>query len=213
MKELYVFNFWYLFLSIVLLYLVVTYLTNTYIYTDSFYYQMLSDKFDSDRVMEIIHSQVRFQYIGYLVLPVVILLKLVIIAGVLYIGLFLFDGHSQYKHCLNVVLVAELVSVVVVIIRTGWMLVYRPQNANDIQYFSPLSLTQLLNLDKIPKYLFYPLQLCNVFEVAYWLLLAYGIMAFTNWKFGKSMRLVASSYGIALAVWAVVVVFIQVQFS
>lgn len=153
MKDLYAFKFWYMFSAIALLYLIITYITNAYVYTDSFYHQELSDKFDYDRVTEIIHNKIKYQYIGYIILPILILLKLSIIAGVIYIGLFLFDSNIKYKNCLNIVLVAELVSIIVSLIRTGWFIIFQPKNTTDIQYFSPLSLAQFLNVEKLPKYL------------------------------------------------------------
>ena len=128
-------------------------------------------------------------------------------------GLYLLQQNVSYKNCLKITLIAELVSVVAMLIKTAWLMIDKPSNANDLQYFAPLSILQLLHLDELPKYLFYPLQLFNVFELAYWLTLAFGIMAFTQQKLGKSLKTVASSYGVALLIWVIFVVFIQVQFS
>ena len=128
-------------------------------------------------------------------------------------GLYLLQQNVGYKNCLKITLIAELVSVVAMLIKTAWLMIDKPSNANDLQYFTPLSILQLLHLDELPKYLFYPLQLFNVFELAYWLTLAFGIMAFTQQKLGKSLKTVASSYGVALLIWVIFVVFIQVQFS
>ncbi|HEX8461729.1 MAG TPA: hypothetical protein VF623_09875, partial [Segetibacter sp.] len=87
------------------------------------------------------------------------------------------------------------------------------ETAQDIQFFYPLSLTQLLNLTQFPSYLIYPLQQLNLFELAYWLLIAAGIKAHTEKTFKQSLKVVTSSYGVALGIWILFVVFIQLQFT
>ena len=211
--DIFNFKFWYVWLIIVLLYALITYVNNSFIYTDSFYYATLSDKLDISRITEMIALQHKFQILGYLFMPVVLILKLWIIAGVLFTGLYLLQQEVNYKNCLKISLIAELVSVVAILVKTTWLMIDKPGNAIDLQYFSPLSLTQLLHINNLPNYLFYPLQLFNVFEVAYWMVLAFGIMAFTHQRWAKSLRTVASSYGLALGIWVIFVVFIQVQFS
>lgn len=211
--DIFNFKFWYFLLLIVLLYALITYLANCYIYTESFYYTSLSNKLDISRIAATIELQHKFRVIGYLFIPVVLILKLWIIAGILFTGLYLFQQEVNYRNCLKITLIAELVSVVAVFIKTSWLIINPPSNVTDLQYFSPLSITQLINIDKLPKYFFYPLQLFNVFELVYWIVLVFGIMAFTPQKWSKSLQTVASSYGIALSIWAVFVVFIQVQFT
>ena len=212
-KELYNFKFWYLFLIITVFYLSIIYLTNTFIYTNAFYYEALSQKMNVDRIKDIIEMQRKYQIIGYCFYPLLMLLKLWLIASVIFMASYLFNIEVSYKNCLKSAIIAELVSVVAMLVRIAWLLVAKPDNVNDIQYFSPLALTQLLNINKLPQYLFYPLQLFNVFEVAYWLVLAYGIMVFTNSKFGKGLKVVALSYGVAMVIWCLVIIFIQLQFS
>jgi hypothetical protein len=212
-KQTYEFKFWHLYIVIVLLYAAIGYVANVAIYTDSFYYNLLSERMDISRITDMITMHHKYQQIGYLVLPVILLLKFWVLAGIIFIGLYLFNQKIIYKNCLKITLIAELISVVATLVRIVWLVINKPDNINDIQYFSPLSLTQLINIDNFPKYLFYPLQLFNVFEVAYWLVLAYGVMAFTNWNFKKSVKTVALSYGVGLCIWVLCVVFIQLQFS
>jgi len=65
----------------------------------------------------------------------------------------------------------------------------------------------------------YPLQVLNLFELAYWFVLAYfiGKLAFTEKDKGKPMdlglKIVASSYGSALLLWVVVVMFFTLNYS
>lgn len=207
------FKFWKAWFIVVSLYIFTTYIGNTFIYTDSFYYHSLSDKIDVERIKGIIAFQSRFQQLGYIFIPIVLLIKLWILAGVIFTGLFLANRNVSYKDCLKITLIAELVSVSSAIFKVGWLMIDTPARLDDLQYFSPLSISLLLNINEFPKYLLYPLQLFNLFEVTYWIVLVLGIMAFTNMKWGKSLKVVASSYGVALFIWVIFIVFIQVQFT
>ena len=71
-KELYNFKFWYLCLIIVFMYILINYLTNSAIYTDSFYYALLSGKIDIDRITDIITMQHKFQFITYCFLHLIL---------------------------------------------------------------------------------------------------------------------------------------------
>lgn len=142
---------------IVSFYVVFSLLANIYIFTDPFYYNSLSKKLAIERVTEIISFQRKFQNIGYLFIPFVILIKVSIIAGVIFAGLFLFNQNISYKSCLKITLLAEIVSLISVLVRTVWLIIDMPDTAEAVQYFSPLSIIHLINVENIPKFLFYPL--------------------------------------------------------
>ena len=89
----------------------------------------------------------------------------------------------------------------------------------DLQYFYPLSALNIVGYQGLESWFIYPLQVLNLFELAYWLLLAYfiGKLAFTEKDKGKPMdlgfKIVASSYGSALLLWVVVVMFFTLNYS
>lgn len=59
----------------------------------------------------------------------------------------------------------------------------------------------------------YPLQTLNVFELVYWLLLAKGVSEALNRDFTRSFELVMASYGSALVLWIVTVMFLTVTYG
>jgi hypothetical protein len=89
----------------------------------------------------------------------------------------------------------------------------------DLQYFYPLSALNIVGYKGLDAWLIYPLQVLNLFELAYWLLLSYfvGMLAFIEKYKGKPMdlgfKIVASSYGSALLLWVVVVMFFTLNYS
>uniref|UniRef100_UPI004047898B hypothetical protein n=1 Tax=Flavobacterium sp. TaxID=239 RepID=UPI004047898B len=90
---------------------------------------------------------------------------------------------------------------------------------NEIQYFYPLSALNIVGYQSVESWFIYPLQVLNLFELAYWLLLSYfvGKLAFTEKDNGKPMdlgfKIVASSYGSVLLLWVVVVMFFTLNYS
>lgn len=89
----------------------------------------------------------------------------------------------------------------------------RINTIKEIQHFSSLSFAQLIGPTNIPKYLLYLCQTINIFEIAYWLVLAAGLVAFLEKPFGKMFKLVMSSYGLGLLLWIVFVSYLTVTFS
>lgn len=187
--------------------------SNAYVVTEDFLNVSFHSQLSNEQIENIINVNKRYQWISYLIIPIILLLKWMILASVIYVGLFLLNKNVTYKNCFKIVQLAELVMILAATAKLAWFIVYPPKTIEDVQYFYPLALTQLFSPNQIPKYLIYPLQQLNVFEVLYWLLIAGGIKAFTQKTFAQSLKITALSYGVAMFVWCLVIVFIQLQFS
>ncbi|MCG6187377.1 hypothetical protein [Maribellus maritimus] len=79
---------------------------------------------------------------------------------------------------------------------------------------------ELLNKNTVDPLFLYPLSLINIFELGYFLILAWllvGVINETNGerpvKFGKSLQLVTTSYGSGLLLWVVLVMFITLNLN
>lgn len=210
---MYLFKPGHLFAAVIFLYLSITYLTNLFVLTDSFYYSSFQDRLSAEGINNIINSLKKFQWIGYLLIPVVIFLKVLVISGVIYAGVFLFDQKILFKDCLRIVMTAECVPLLAALIKFAYFLISGPSTVREMQIFYPLSVLNILHSRQLPAYLIYPLQQLNLFEIAYWLFIAVGIRTFIKKPFGYSLKIVASSYGVALSVWVLFVVFINVEFG
>lgn len=155
-NSLYNFKFWHLWLIVVMFYLILSILSNIFIFTDNFYYNSLLDKFEIKRILEQISLQRKLQIFGYLFIPIALLLKVSLTASIIFIGIYLISHSITYKDCLKITLLAELPSIIGILVGTALLIIKQPANVEAIQYFNPLSMTQLLNMEKIPEYLFYP---------------------------------------------------------
>lgn len=212
-KDIYIFKWWQLFIAYISLYIVITWLLKSSVYTDAFYYSAFNSQLSSERIAEIIQINTKFLWLSYVAIPIILLLKWMLIAGIIYSGLFLFNQTLLFKTCFKIIMIAELANIMGALIKVLCFLIHKPETIQDIQFFYPLSLIQLFTVKQLPTYMIYPLQQFNLFELAYWLFIAAGIKAYTEKSFKQSFKIVASSYGVGLGIWVLCVVFIQLQFA
>ena len=211
--EIYSFRILILLLLYTICFDFVLWATDSYILKDSFYYSALGNQFGFERVQSMIELNKRYQIINYLITPMFLVIKWILLSSIIYIGMFLFNENISYSNCIKIIQIAELAALFGSVTKLIWFIFEPPQTFDDIQYFQPLSITQIFRHSDIPRFLIYPLQQLNIFEILYWLLIAGGIGVFTQKSFSKSLKITASSYGIAMVLWCLVIVFIQLQFS
>ncbi len=189
------------------------FLLNKIVFTDSFYYIILSNKFSYDRILDFISLNKNIQWISYIFFPILFTIRIFCISVIIFIGIKLFEIDIILSNCFKVVLLAEIISLFASITRTLYFYIYQPSNLEELQFFNPLGLSIFLKIDTIPKYLLYPIQQLNLFEVGYFLLLAYGIKINGKINYKMALQITSLSYGVGLAIWCIFIVFFQLQFS
>lgn len=210
---MFVFKKTHAFLGILALNLILLYLLNKIVFTDSFFYSTLNEQFSYNTISEIITLNKKIAWLSYAIFPIVYLLKITCISFIIFIGINLFEIKLFFDNCFKIVLLAESVPLLGSITKTLYFYIYPPNNSDIIHNFNPLGLSSLFKSDAIPKYLLYPLQQFNLFEVAYWLLLAYGIKSLGNMNYINALKITSLSYGVGLLIWCIFIVFLQLQFS
>ena len=156
-----------------------------------------------------------------IIISAILLIKTALISSVLYIGAFFYSkAKVTLKELFNAVVKAEFVFLGVGVLKIVWFYFFQTNyTLEDLQYFYPLSTLNIVGYKGLEAWFIYPLQVLNLFELAYWLLLSYfvGKLAFTEKDKGKPMdlgfKIVASSYGSALLLWVVVVMFFTLNYS
>jgi hypothetical protein len=85
------------------------------------------------------------------------------------------------------------------------------ERVEDIVGADRFALLGWLDKDTVPRWLWYPLSVVNVFELLFWLMLAAGLA----WRMERGVRaslgFVALTYGTGLALWVLFVVFLQIH--
>ena len=198
---------------IVIIYLIIVWVNKNIIFDVNFYYKIWQNKFSIERIDNLILQNNKLSIFSYLIWPCILYIKWALITFILYIGILLFEIKITFKSCFKIILLAEFIPLISTITKILYFYIYPPNNIDIIQNLNPLGLSSLISTDSIPKYLLYPIQQLNLFEIGYWLLLAYGIKSLGNVDFKKALKITSLSYGVGLLIWCIFIVFLQLQFS
>ena len=187
-------------------------------------YQSYSVKLTALQIKKIFALQEKWNWLSYTIIPILLLIKSSLISSILYIGSFFYSkAKVTFKQLFNAVVKAEFIFLGVGVLKIIWFYFFQTNyTLEDLQYFYPLSALNIVGYKGIDAWFIYPLQTLNLFELAYWFLLSYYIGKITS-PTGKiennkypvdfGLKIVASSYGSALLLWVVVVMFFTLNYS
>ncbi len=196
------------------LFLLLTISFNCIILTDSFFYETYSNELSTGQITKLLHIRNNYQYFSYLFLIIIQIFKFTITCFILNVCALLYGLRLNLSRLIKVVLLSEGLFLFPIIIKIVWFYFFQTDyKLSDIQLFYPISILNILTIENIDKIWIYPLQLLNVFELLYWIALAYGISKLINNNFDKALKIVLSSYVPALVVWVVFVMFLTVTLN
>lgn len=206
-------KFWFF---ILLSHLCIIFLTSNTLHTDELIFHSFSDQLTQEQLHEYIASKEKWAWIGYLITTLLVLLRIILVATCISIGYYLYhiDNDIKFKHFFNLSLQAEVVLLLVGVSKLVWFsFIDTTYTLQDLQQFYPLSVTNFLDLQNVDAWLLYPLQTLNLFEIAYWLALTYGLFKLIKGKFWKSFEIIMVSYGTGLVIWIVCIMFLTLNMS
>ena len=207
-----------LFILIISLYSLLTFLDKIYITTDSKIFDFLAKDYPSSVVQSYMESQKKWWWVSYVITPIMIGIKVLLVAFCLNFVKIISEKLEQvkFRDILTIVLMAEFVFVIAGFYKFfNFYLIETDYTLETLQTYYPLSLINFKDAISTEKWLAYPLQLCNVFELFYWGILAWGIWELADKKISyiKSLGYVALTYGIGLLFWVGVVCFLILSVS
>ena len=184
----------------------------------------LSEQLTATQIENYLQIQHKWKWVGFGFVPIYLFLKTIIISLIIYVGAFFHSKNEvKFKSIWNVIITCEFIFVIIPIFKIIWFYFFQTNYTfADLQYFYPLSALNIIGYKNIDAWFIYPLQILNVFEVAYWLLLAYYIGRIASYSISDihnkypidyGLKIVTSSYGSALLLWVVVVMFITLNYS
>lgn len=132
--------------------------------------------------------------------------KVFLIALILYTALYLSNQEVRFLGILQVVIYAETLFFIPAIAKIIFFHIYFP-NGTLADWHKYYFLSLLSFFDTVPADWFYTLQALNVFEIAYWFALAFGIKQITHISYDQALRTVICAYVPALFIWIAAVTF------
>ena len=205
-------------LTIIFFYLILTFVDKTFIVSESKIFDYLANKYPSSVVQNYMESQKKWWWVSYAVTPVLIGIKVLLVAFCLNFVKIISEKLEdvKFRDILTVVLIAEFVFVIAGFYKFfNFYLIDTDYTLETLQTYYPLSLINYKEAISTEKWLAYPLQLLNVFELMYWGVLAWGIWQLADKKisYQRSLGYVALTYGVGLLFWVGVVCFLILSVS
>lgn len=203
-----------LLLVLILIYLTLIEIPKQFLNTNALIYNSLSEQFGNEQVLKILSLQKKWEWVGYLIVPIIVLIKTILIATVLYIGIAFTDAKITFISIFNKVVQAEFIFLLVPIFKIIWFYFFQTNyKLEDIQYFFPFSAINITGYEGLEPWFIYPLQTLNLFELAYIIYLGYQMGKLTNTNPDKGIKIVVSSYVPALVLWICTVMFLTLNYS
>jgi hypothetical protein len=206
-------NAWLVFLLLCVGYGAITFVQNNYIITKDVYYNTLGEQMTIERIDEMLESQSKWRWLGYLLNPLFIVFQTGLITVCINCGTFMMDYKVKFNAIFKVVLKSSVVFLIWKLLMTFIYLFMEIKVFDDLVKADKFSVAGFVTKDALPAWLMYPLSILNIFEVAFWVLLAYGMSRLIEKPFTKSFGFVAMSYGVGLLMWMLFIVFISLNFS
>lgn len=203
-----------LFIIIVGCNLFISWLSRHVLITDIAFYNTYSEQLTYERSMQLFDTMKKFEWITYLLIPMALFLKFLLISIVLFIGIFLYNLYfkTRFSFILKVVIGSEIIFVFASVTKFLWFYLFGGNyDLNDLNFFYPLSLINIFNKSEVSRIWIYPLQIVNFFQILYIVALSYGLRSYCNINEFGSEKIVLSSYIPAIVLWVVLIMFISLD--
>lgn len=189
--------------------LVLIFVANKYILTVDFYERNGHPISGIPDTESLVYDHIKKAVYLYTVIYLVV--KVFVISILLTTALYFFDIRVSFRELLRVVILCEFIFVIPAVVKIWWF--WEDRNIVDLatwQNYYFLSASSIFP-DVKPAFLL-PMQTLNVFEVAYWFLLAGGIEKICSVRFGGALKIVGLSYIPGLFIWVSAVVYFTIVY-
>jgi hypothetical protein len=174
----------------------------------------LTQTISLNKAEEVLAQMMEYRWVGYALTPVLLLIKWLFVAGLLYTALFFSQVPVSFKSLWRIALQSEWVFVLAALIKFCWFYFFATNyTLQDLQFFYPLSAANLFTPDELEAWWVYPFQIINLFEVTYWVVLAILLGKLIQVSTDKAFEYVAKGYGTGLLLWVLLIVFITLNYS
>jgi hypothetical protein len=207
------FQLWKLYFLLIVFIGLISFAISYLFLSDGIFYQSFGEKLATERIAKMIESFHKSQWLGYVFISVIVLIRVSFTATCLYSGYFIANLKVRFRDLFKVALLADFVFVLGGLTKLVILIFFKQVSILDDLQFQPFSIMGLFNKDSIDPLFVYPLSLISVFELFYWLVLAWLLTRVIEQPFGSSLKIVASSYGIGMLLWILFIMFLTVNLS
>ncbi|MFA6082776.1 hypothetical protein [Mucilaginibacter sp.] len=197
-------NYLFNFIVLCLLSCILIWLTDKFILTSEFFSrngQYLSGSPDQElMVYNLLQKWIYASAITYLAV------RIIAVSLILYTALYLLEVSVSFQQVLRIVTLSEYVFLLPA--ATKFLHFYFLEPVFTLEdWHRYYALSALMLVSEIPADWHYALQAINIFEVAYWFLLAAGIHKETGMNYDSSLKVVIRFYLPAFLIWICLLTF------
>lgn len=199
-----------LFFVIVLLYILIGILNSWFVPFYDLLLQSITRQLTENAAHLIIAEQKKWAFFAYILIPVFLFIKVGFCVLTIEIGTIIFDFKVKFKQIVFIVLQAEFVFVTMSIVKLIWVIYFIDSLTYEyLVYFTPLALSNLFSYKTTDEWYIYPLQVINLFEVFYWILLSFLLSKKIKYSFLKTFFLILKTYVACLLMWVLFLIFLK----
>jgi hypothetical protein len=192
--------------------IILNFIINRFIIYDELLIADLKDQIGIDRILEMIDFSNRYEWLNYLLLPIIYLFKFSIVTIWILCGTIIYGAPIRFRSIFKMVVLAEYVWLLPSILFILWFGLFETKySLIDLEYYAPLSLLSLFDATSIEPWLLFPLKSLNLFEVIYILVLALGIKKIIKKDYDSALKFTLPVYGSALIVWILFITFLSIN--
>ena len=177
------------------LFVLLTFSINYLFLSEGIFYQSFGEQLAVDRIDKLFKMSQKWEWLGYIFIPIIVLIRVSFTAICLYIGCFLTNSQIRFRELFKVALLADFVFVLAGIAKLVILIFFRDVGKLEDLQFQPLSFLELFPRNSVDKLFVYPFSLLSIFELLYWLALAWLLSGLLEKPFDNALVRVASSYG------------------
>ncbi len=199
-----------IFVFYVLISYLVFYIINNFIITEQYYYNFLGQQLTIERIKQFLSFRDKWQWVGYLFIPLMLLLKVCFVSFAIYLGTFFTENNVSFKRLFGIVLLAEGVFIFAGIVKMFILLVSNFNTFEKIQTYYPLSFLNHFDTEKLKPWEIYIYNQFNFFHAIYIIFLSYCYSRLVHIKFFNSILFILNTYGLAIVLWITLVIYFGV---
>jgi hypothetical protein len=201
------------FIILSLLLIIITYIIQSSFYNEEVFYNTYIQQLSVERAKKIYQASNKWQLISLLFLPVTLLVKTFYNSFWITAGSILNNERGGFKSNYNICLKAEYVFMLMLLVKFIWLLTFKQVNTLNDLSFIPGAVINVYSIDKIPKWLIYPLQTLNIWELMFCIVGTTMYSTQYNVSKVKAMQLFCIPYLFGLLFLLLLIVFITLQLT
>ncbi|WP_313581965.1 hypothetical protein [Chishuiella sp.] len=210
-------HYTYNILFILVITILMSYFYSNYIETDILLRSYFSDKYSNEIINNYFENKNRWKFLSYILIPIVIILKILIISYTIQIvsTLVFIDENRKFKlrNILEAVSNAEWVSVASTLLKLTYFMFLEKFSLEDLSNFEFYSLKTIFSEIQLYPWQEYPLKAMDVWTIVYLGILIFYVKDSLKLNYSKAIQISLLSYLPWLFVWIILIMYLLVNLS